>query len=758
MALRDGVLTTGDEFFDFGCGHGEDVEFLKGMGFRAAGWDPVHRSSGAPCAADVVNLGYVVNVIEDPEERKSTLKRAYDLARGVLVVSALVGYGDYAPARATPYADGHVTTRGTFQKYFQQDELAEYVNAVTGGHPYVAGIGCFYVFKDPQREANYCRSLLEEPVLRVAPRAERGHYQLHSEVLGVIAQAVRRLGRLPLPDELPEASSAIAILAYSDDWVARLSGQLSPDELTAVRHARRGEVLLELVSSYFSESGKLRLADMNATMCADVRSMFGSISRAYREADELIGRLFRVERVAAACQAWKQGKATPDGLYFHSSLEQRLPFELALVVRAARVLAGDVAESTNLVKIGTRQLSVSFGEYPSFDKEAHPGLRRSIRVDFESGQVSIRDYADSSSPPILHRKELLVGRDYGGYERFRRLSRAEERLGLLGRRDIGTRGSWAKLLAEHGVVIRGHAVHHEGDPLPQDDEQNLDAVEDLLGESDITEAEQVFKTVRLGVVGTKPPRERWTPEVVDALAKAMSILGRPPLESEVQLPAATVKRFGATRDWQAILGKALDLDRYEDVRRRIWSDWIVRLGTARFSGREQFRRMSLGEQADIRFLFGSYRQAFIEADQWLFRIGKADEIEEAIRSWPQGRHHEEKGLYLHASLEPRLPILLRLLVNCGRYLVADVLPPRVDVLRIALDGRNVKFYCYEGFDIASPSRLLQTAKVDFRRRRVIARNCAEDREPRRLAVKHDLVDISYPAYEALKTLAPEAVE
>ena len=40
--------------------------------------------------ADVVNLGYVINVIEDPVERAETLRNAWALCRRVMVVSALV--------------------------------------------------------------------------------------------------------------------------------------------------------------------------------------------------------------------------------------------------------------------------------------------------------------------------------------------------------------------------------------------------------------------------------------------------------------------------------------------------------------------------------------------------------------------------------------------------------------------------------------------------------------------------------------------
>ena len=62
LAIRDAVLKQEDVFFDYGCGRGEDIEFLRSMGFQADGWDPSFRPD-SPCTdADIVNLGYVINV------------------------------------------------------------------------------------------------------------------------------------------------------------------------------------------------------------------------------------------------------------------------------------------------------------------------------------------------------------------------------------------------------------------------------------------------------------------------------------------------------------------------------------------------------------------------------------------------------------------------------------------------------------------------------------------------------------------------
>src|SRR4051812_11132256 len=74
LAIADGVVTTSCSLFDYGCGRGHDVTRLRALGYEADGWDPGHRPAAEIRPADVVNLGYVVNVIEDPAERAHALR------------------------------------------------------------------------------------------------------------------------------------------------------------------------------------------------------------------------------------------------------------------------------------------------------------------------------------------------------------------------------------------------------------------------------------------------------------------------------------------------------------------------------------------------------------------------------------------------------------------------------------------------------------------------------------------------------------
>src|SRR5262245_20043858 len=116
--LRDCLIDKSVSFFDYGCGRGEDVELLTAEGITCGGWDPAHRPDAPRHDADVVNLGYVINVIEDPDERAATLRRAWQLCRRLLVASAQVVM---AGRGKTPveFGDGVLTGRGTFQKIFE---------------------------------------------------------------------------------------------------------------------------------------------------------------------------------------------------------------------------------------------------------------------------------------------------------------------------------------------------------------------------------------------------------------------------------------------------------------------------------------------------------------------------------------------------------------------------------------------------------------------------------------------------------------
>ncbi|MEK8171518.1 DNA phosphorothioation-associated putative methyltransferase [Streptomyces sp. M19] len=124
------------------------------LGLDAVGWDPVHFPNGRREPAEVVLLTYVLNVIENPAERRETLLRAWDLAKSVLVVSARLRW-ERNQIKGAEYGDGILTQRCTFQRLYAAGELRDYVEEATGVRCVSAAPGIVYAFKDDAARLSY---------------------------------------------------------------------------------------------------------------------------------------------------------------------------------------------------------------------------------------------------------------------------------------------------------------------------------------------------------------------------------------------------------------------------------------------------------------------------------------------------------------------------------------------------------------------------------------------------------------------------
>ena len=116
LALDDGLIHQARSFFDYGCGRGDDLLRLHKLGIPVSGWDPAFFPDEERAASDIVSLGYVVNVIEDPDERVVVLTAAWELARKVLIVSARLDW-EATDTAVDFQGDGIVTAKRTFQKF-----------------------------------------------------------------------------------------------------------------------------------------------------------------------------------------------------------------------------------------------------------------------------------------------------------------------------------------------------------------------------------------------------------------------------------------------------------------------------------------------------------------------------------------------------------------------------------------------------------------------------------------------------------------
>ena len=464
LALDTGVLRAGQTFFDYGCGRGEDLAVLEREGFDARGWDPAFAPDGDLRASDVVQLGYVLNVISEPEERLETLGKAWALAQSALVVAVQTDLARPS-SPGTPLGDGFVTSRGTFQKYFTQDEARQLVQQVT--HQSVATLapGIFAVFREEQDGLAFLArrgSQARRMALRL-PRPERPKSvrrltkrDRKELVAQPFVERILQLGRLPELDEVLDIDPAPPDVFPSTRAALRFASKLVPAEGLKTASALLREQILEFLA-LARFAGRPSWRSLPLSTQRDVKTHFGGYERACAEADRLLFSAGRPEILRAAAGEARVGKKLPDALYVHSNYLTHLPLVLRVYYGCAVELVGSL--QATIVKLGLLKPAVSFLDYPDFDRSAHPRLRASIKYDFAARRLIPRDYSGAENPPILHRKETLVGADYPGYEKFMELTQAEERHGLLvDSRAIGLEQAWKARLSEAGLTVRGHRV------------------------------------------------------------------------------------------------------------------------------------------------------------------------------------------------------------------------------------------------------------------------------------------------------------
>ena len=461
-ALQDGIVSAGTEVFDYGCGLGDDVRRLRDAGITSFGWDPAHQPGAAKRAADVVNLGYVVNVVERPDERADSLRDAWGYAKNVLVIAARLKAENDSTFAA--YEDGYITRLQTFQKFYEQNELREWIADTLCEQPVAAAPGVFYVFRDDAAREAFIASRYHRrvaaPRIRISDKLFEEHQDLLQDLIGFVTER----GRLPEPEELAKGGDITGVFGSvrrAFQIVRRVTGT---EQWTGISDERRNDLLVYLSLGRFPR--RPTFSSLPVVLQRDIKALFKTYKRACADGDALLFAAGNMTKVDAACKAAPFGKLMPTALYVHVESLDRLSGLLRVYEGCARVLSGAV-EGTTIIKLRRHEPKVSYLSYPSFDSDAHPALATSVRVDLRSLHLKYRDFAETADPPILHRKESFVPGDYPNRETFARLTKAEEEAGLYANPErIGNQEAWRSLLLARGVAVYGHRLTNVTSGLP----------------------------------------------------------------------------------------------------------------------------------------------------------------------------------------------------------------------------------------------------------------------------------------------------
>lgn len=442
---RHGYLTSAHTTLDYGCGRGDDLAALRADGLRAEGWDPYFRPDGMLAEADVVNLGFVLNVIEDPDERRHALSTAFHYARRVLAVAALIG-GRTAYERFRLYRDGVLTARGTFQKYFTHPELGEYIAEVLGREPVSVGPGLYFVFRTDDDEQNFLerrqrsqgpsavtaptppRAALPLPRARPvrerparAPSAGRASrmvaWDSDPELVDAFWQACLELGRLPQEAEF-DRHAAMRQLDMSPGLILRrLMERHGEATFEAARVRRRGDLSVFFALNLFERRRSSATASERTR--ADLREFWGAQGKAMEDARALLFSLRDpavIGGAATAAAAAGLGHLTPgEALPVDARLVNELPPVLRVYIGCAGKLYGE-AQDADVVKVHIGSGKVSLMTYDDYEGALIPMLIERVKVDLRRQHVHYFQYGDDFAAQPLYLKSRAMRAGLEGYE------------------------------------------------------------------------------------------------------------------------------------------------------------------------------------------------------------------------------------------------------------------------------------------------------------------------------------------------------
>lgn len=440
---RFGLLDGSRNVFDYGCGRGDDVRGLCDNNIPASGWDPHFAPDSPKTGAQIVNLGFVLNVIENFAERIEALQGAYALTTELLVISVMLA--NQESIKGTPYADGVLTSRNTFQKYYAQGEFKAFVAEVLDEEPIPVAPGILYVFKDKAFEQRfmYGRQENRRNVLRLThlsrpvkpARIDRAtaKYEQHKSLLEQLWETSITLGRDPGREEvegLDEITAHFGSLAAALRFIK--SRKTDVDEVMEIsRQSRIDDLTVFLAREQFEKRKPYR--HLEPRLQLDFRVFFGDYRNATDAGRALLYSIANIEAIGNACHrasdhgiGWLEDS---ESLQVHTSMVEQLPPILRAYIACGTVLYGDVT-SADLIKIHIRSAKLTLTRFDDFIGKPLPKMTQRVKLNLRVQDMQVFDYVSPYEPPYLYGKSRFINEEFANFPEQLAFEEALEKLNL----------------------------------------------------------------------------------------------------------------------------------------------------------------------------------------------------------------------------------------------------------------------------------------------------------------------------------------
>jgi hypothetical protein len=377
---RHGFLDGNYTIFDYGCGLGDDLRELEERGTSAGGWDPVYRKDAPINTADIVNLGFVLNVIENPLERIETLKKALELSLYVLSVSVMLG-SEGIQGKFQTFGDGCLTSRNTFQKYFSQSEIRDYLLKNSGLEPVAMGPGVFFLFPNwEDREVFLLQRQMEKR------SSESDH--------------ILKLDDTPHSEEIESTDNKPSKNPFkTNKW------ETNREHL----FRKKNDLLVYLALWIFQGMDK---KDLPESISNEIRGLFLSLAQAKKESTNLLYSIADtnlIETLSLEFNNTHEMGLIEEGHSYtiHSSYLDKMHPTIRVYVGIALHLFGD-RELVDLIKIHFTSGKVTFLHYNDFENSPEPMLHLRVKVNLRNQKIDFFEYGEEfPSQPLMEKERFL---------------------------------------------------------------------------------------------------------------------------------------------------------------------------------------------------------------------------------------------------------------------------------------------------------------------------------------------------------------
>ncbi|KJG40878.1 DNA phosphorothioation-associated putative methyltransferase [Photobacterium angustum] len=424
---KNNYLNGDYSIFDYGCGRGDDLRELKAHGLDAIGWDPNFQPDNDKISSDIVNLGFVLNVIEDQDERLEALIGAWELCEQLLIVSVMLANDSFI-AQFKPYKDGVITSRNTFQKYYAQSEIKSYIERNLQDEAIPVAPGIFYIFKDKLLEQEYLQGKykrhhqwqqLTSPQTLDSKEKAKLVVTQHEALFESFWNSCLELGRIPSNEEFEYSEEIRQLLGSHKKVFNTLRELFDITEFVKAEKRRKEDLLLYFAMGLFEK--RKPYTQQSEALKRDIKALFGDYKTALNLAADLLFAIADIDLINTQCEKANQQLPASllnkgHSLILHRDYINDLPLLLRVYVGAGLQMYGELDKEIDLVKIHITSGKLTLTAYDNFENSV-PFLVERIKIKMAEQDIDFFDYVNEKSRPPLLNKHIFLSKEHQLYKK-----------------------------------------------------------------------------------------------------------------------------------------------------------------------------------------------------------------------------------------------------------------------------------------------------------------------------------------------------